>query len=531
MRRILKWGGIALAVLLLLLLSLPFLINVNQFEPRLESELSAALNREVKLGNLKLSLLSGEVAADDLSVAEDQAFGKPTFIHAKSLAVGAEIWPFLVSRKLIVTYLTIDQPEIALAQAPSGAWNFSSLGAGTRQAAPAAPALGTAPLQLSVKLVKITNGKVTLGRTVGHWKPLVLEQVNLELREFSSTTAFPLALSARVAGGGTIQLDGKAGPINSVDAAMTPVNGSLKLAQLDLAGSGMTDFAPDIAGLVSFEGSGSSDGRVMEANGKLKAEKLKLAKKGTAATRPVEFDFAAQHDLRNHRGTLRQADIRIGGATAHLTGSYAEQGESMAVDLKLAGPAMPVSELEALLPALGVVLPSRSRLEGGTVSVMLAMQGPADQLVTAGSLALEHTKLTGFDLPKRMASIEKLAGIHAAPDTEIEMLAANVRVAPDGTNAQDMKLVVPAIGDVSGAGTVSPANDLAFTMVATMHTSGALSPIGNAPIPFTVQGTCADPVFRPDLKAVAKDAVESLKGGLKKQAGGLLKDLMGGSRK
>ncbi len=82
----------------------------------------------MKLGNLKLSILAGEVTADDLSVSEDQAFGKPAFISAKSLKVGAEIWPFLMSRKLIVTYLTIDQPEIALVQAPSGKWNFSSLG-------------------------------------------------------------------------------------------------------------------------------------------------------------------------------------------------------------------------------------------------------------------------------------------------------------------------------------------------------------------------------------------------------------------
>jgi AsmA protein len=73
---------------MVVIVSLPFLINVNQFKPMLESELSTVLNREVKLGNLKLSLLSGEVTADDLSVAEDQAFGKPAFVRAKSLKCG-----------------------------------------------------------------------------------------------------------------------------------------------------------------------------------------------------------------------------------------------------------------------------------------------------------------------------------------------------------------------------------------------------------------------------------------------------------
>ncbi len=531
MRRIVKWVGVAVAALLVVMVSLPLLINVDRFKPVLEGELSAALNREVKLGKLKLSLFSGEVMADDLSVAEDQAFGKPAFIQAKSLKVGAEIWPFLVSRKLIVTYLVIDQPEIALVQAASGDWNFSSLGGKAKKPAQAAPGPGTAPLDLSVKLVKITNGRLKLGRTLGHWKPLVLEQVNLELREFSATTAFPCTLATKVAGGGTLQLSGKAGPINPTDSAMTPVDAALTVSQLDLAGSGISDFAPDIGGLVSFEGTGSSDGRIMHVGGKVKAEKLKLAKKGTPATRSVEFDFAAQHDLRRHSGTLRQGDIHIGAAPAHLTGSYAEQGESVMLNLTLAGPNMPVPELETLLPALGVVLPAGSRLEGGTASVMLKMEGPADKLVSSGSLALNDTRLTGFDLSKKMATIEKLAGIKGGPDTQIKTLSASVRVAPDGASAQDIKLVVPSIGEVTGDGTVSPANQVDFKMSATVQTAGLLAGVGNTSIPFTVQGTCADPVFRPDLKAFAKEKAKSLEGGLGKAAGGLMKGLLGGKKK
>jgi hypothetical protein len=201
------------------------------------------------------------------------------------------------------------------------------------------------------------------------------------------------------------------------------------------------------------------------------------------------------------------------------------------LNLTLAGPNMPVPELETLLPALAIVLPAGSRLEGGTASVMLAMDGPAAKLVTSGSLALNSTWLRGFDLPKRMAAIEKLAGIKGGPDTEIQTLSANVRVAPDGAGAQDVKLVVPAIGELTGAGIVSPSNDLDFKMSATLHTSGMLAVMGNTPIPFTVQGTCADPVFRPDVKAMVREEVKSVEGGLKKAAGGMLQDLLGGKKK
>src|ERR1700722_18716311 len=157
MKRVAKWVGIVFVLLILIVISLPFLINVDQFRPTLQSDWSDALGREVTLGNLRLKILAGEVTADDLSVAEDPAFGKPAFLQAKSLHVGVELWPFLISRKLIVKDLTIDEPEIALVQSPSGDWNFSSLGAKSKTAAAPASSPGAArmPLDLSVKLIKV----------------------------------------------------------------------------------------------------------------------------------------------------------------------------------------------------------------------------------------------------------------------------------------------------------------------------------------------------------------------------------------
>ena len=512
-------------------LSLPFLINVDQFRPTLQTDLSNALGREVTLGTLHLKIFSGQVSADDLSVAEDPAFGKPAFVKAKSLHVGVEILPFLFSRKLIVTDLDIDQPVIALVQAPSGDWNFSSLGGKSKAAAAAPIPSARVPLDLSVKLVKVTNGSVSLRRTVGHWKPLALDQVNIELRDFSSASAFPFSLTAQVHGGGTINLDGKAGPINPADSAMTPVSVNLKVAQLDLVGSGVNDVAPHLAGLASFDGSGESNGVAMHFKGKLKADKLKLARNGTPATRPVEVDFAVQHDLRKHSGVVEQGDVHVGGAAAHLTGTYAEQGESMVLHLKLAGPGMPVQELEGLLPALGVVLPAGTSLRGGTASANLATEGPADRLVTVGSVSINNTRLVGFDLSKKMSTIERLAGIKASPDTDIQVLSANVRAAPEGTSAQDMKLVVPAIGELTGAGTIGTANELNFKMSAIVHTSGLLAVIGNKPIPFTVAGTSSDPVFRPDIGAVVKEEMKGIGGDFGKAAGGLLNGILGGKKK
>src|SRR5215831_3751778 len=129
MKRTLKIIGIIIAVLILILIALPFFIDANMFRPKLESELTDALGREVKVGNLTLSLFSGGVEADKISIADDPAFSNRPFVEAKSLKVGVEMMPLIFSKTLNVTELTLDQPEIALVKSENGEkWNFSSLG-------------------------------------------------------------------------------------------------------------------------------------------------------------------------------------------------------------------------------------------------------------------------------------------------------------------------------------------------------------------------------------------------------------------
>jgi AsmA protein len=185
--------------------------------------------------------------------------------------------------------------------------------------------------------------------------------------------------------------------------------------------------------------------------------------------------------------------------------------------MKLTGSKMPVPELAAILPALGVVLPSGSSLQGGTATANLTLQGPADQIVSAGSVSLNQTRLTGFDLGSKLNAIAAITGIQAANDTTIETFSADVRRSPEGTSAEAITLIVPSIGDLSGAGTISPAHALDFKMRAKLHTSGnvmaALGQKGDTTIPFFIRGTESEPAFIPDLRGIAEEKVNTfLKG-------------------
>src|SRR3954468_18887737 len=164
MKRIAIIGATVFALLLLGGLALPFLIDPNTFRPMLENRLGAALGRRVKLGELKLSILSGSVTANDLSIADDPAYSRTPFVQAKSLAIGVELWPLIASRQLHVTGLSIDQPAITLIQSSFGDWNFSKLGGARSTATPVAPVTASKKdMDLSVKLVKITGGRFSLG--------------------------------------------------------------------------------------------------------------------------------------------------------------------------------------------------------------------------------------------------------------------------------------------------------------------------------------------------------------------------------
>src|ERR1041384_6268942 len=116
MKRIAGILAIVVVLILAIVIALPFLVDANQFRPTLESKLTQALGREVKVGDLKLTILPGAVAAGDLSIAADPAFSKTPFLRASSLKAGIELMPLIMSRKLNVTGITVEKPQIDLVQ-------------------------------------------------------------------------------------------------------------------------------------------------------------------------------------------------------------------------------------------------------------------------------------------------------------------------------------------------------------------------------------------------------------------------------
>jgi len=542
----LRYLIVAIVVVVVLLAVVPLFINANQFRPTVEEKLSAALQRQVTIGDLKVSLLSGSLKASNLAIADDPAFSRSPFLTARSLRVGVELVPLIFSKTLHITGLTIENPTLTLLRNPAGKWNFSSLAAtGQSASAPAArsstPAGGAAP-DLTIKRLALKDGRVAVGSTSSQ-KQSVYEHLNLQATNVAPNSQFPLRLSVGLPGGGSLNVNGKAGPLDRTDASLTPVSAKLGISGLNLAQTGFVDPASGLAGMLDMTSDVASANGQATAKGTLKLDKFQLAKGGAPAGIPINMDFDSNYDLRRSVGTLNQGTVKAGGALVHVSGTFQNQLDSIVLNLKLNGENMPAKDVQSVLPALGLSLPNGASLQQGTVNANLASSGPMDKLVTTGNVGVFNAVLAGFDLASKLSALSAFTGMKSGNgSTSIEKLTTNLRNAPEGTQFTSMLMVLPALGQVSGNGTISnPGKELNFKMVAALSgTAGVIQVIGGhssggTQIPFAIQGTASDPKFIPNVGGIAGSMVgsevqnvlggdksKSSKGGLMGTLGGVL---------
>jgi AsmA protein len=534
MKKTLKIVLIVVGVLVVLVLVAPFLIPVNQFRPIIEEKASAALGRKVQLGNISLSLISGSLSAENLSIGDDPKFSSAPFLTAKSLSVGVEMMPLIFSKTLNVTDVAIASPQVTLLHSAAGVWNYSSLGASAAKAkakrAPEKPSGAGEAAEVSVKKLTLSDGSIIVGSTNSQ-KRSTYEHVNVTASDVSLTSKFPVTVTADLPGGGKFKLDGTFGPVDEADTALTPLNAKLNVTDLNLASTGFLDSSAGLGGLLDLDGNLSSQGGEAQTKGRVKFSKALLVAGGSPAGVPVTVNFNTKYNLRKNAGVLEPSTLNIGSAAAHLNGTYESAGEETVVNIKLDAKDMPAKDLEAFLPALGIHLPKGASLTAGTLNSDLNLTGPTNKLVTTGSVGLFNGVLAGFDLGSRTGEISALTGLKTGKDLQIEKLTTNLRMAPNGLEANNFLAVLPSLGQLTGAGTLDSKNELDFKMLATLANSatytssngvpvsgigGILGAIGGgkggckgASIPFQIHGTTAEPKFVPDIGGTAASLLKS----------------------
>jgi AsmA protein len=245
--------GSIVALILLIALAIPLFLNANAFRTRIETALTTSLGRKVTLGQLDLSVLTGNLVAENATIADDPAFGTQPFLQASKVKIGIEMFPLILSREIHITGFAIDSPKITLLRAANGTWNYSTIGRAQQNTAANKESSTLIP-NLTVGHVTISSGQLTVGTEPAPGMPATprrtYDQLTLEARDFSFQKAFPFTASAHLPGNGTVSLNGNAGPINPHDASLTPFGAHLEAKHIDPLAAGFVDSTSDVTGTI-----------------------------------------------------------------------------------------------------------------------------------------------------------------------------------------------------------------------------------------------------------------------------------------
>jgi AsmA protein len=537
-----RWVQVVIAavgLLTLVILVIPFLVNAESFRPTIEAQLSSALGRKVSVGHLSSSLLSGGLVAENISIADDPAYSSEPFIQAKKLTIGVELMPLLFSHRLEITDLALDSPAIQLIQTQGGKWNFSSFGSASPAPASNQPA---AIPNLTIGELKIKDGSATVSSVPATAKPFVYSGINLAVQQLSFAKSFPFQLSANLPGDGTFQLTGNAGPLAQNDAAATPFHAGLQVKHFDPVAAGVVDPKQGISMVLDIDAQLSSDGTTISNTGKIEAQHLHLAKTGAPANKPVDINYAISDNLGTQSGQVSDVSVNAGSVAAHVKGAFQSTAQVVALDLHLSAPNLPIDQLEQLLPAVGVTLPSGSSLKGGTLTANLAITGPATEPVIAGPVEMDNTKLAGFDIGSRISGVNPFGG--SGGGTAIKTLRTQLNNTSKSTQLSNIYADLPQVGTASGGGSVSESGNLDFKLIAkfspatgvgavagkVVNAAGSLlsktmNSSADKGVPLTITGTTSNPNIKADYGAMFKP--QSSGGGQQLNPSGALKGLFG----
>ena len=530
------------AALLVGFLIVQHFLDADTYRGRIEATLSDSLGRPVQLGHLSFSLFTGSLVAEAPSIADDPAFSTQPFVTAEDVHIGVQTGALLLHRELHITGFTINKPKITLVRATNGTWNYSSIGSEGKRKAPTAETNSLMP-NLTVGKIEIKNGTVTVQSLPQLGSPHVYSNLDASAQNFSFAGTFPFTISGKLPAGGSLEVSGNAGPVNSHDASLTPINAQISLKHADLVASGLVAPEQGISGVADVDAKIVSNGQTAQASGKLHATQLKLAKNGSPSPQPVDLQFSLDQNLQSLSGKIDSATLQIGKATVSINGTYQTSGNATTLQVQANGQNMPIDELVAFLPSLGVQLPSGARLQGGTLTTTLSISGPTTAPVLSGPIRIANAQLAGFDLGQKLGSIQALTGAKTGSTTTIQALSTNLRYGPDGTRTDNLNAVVAGLGSASGSGSISPGGTLNYQLLVKLSAGGvggiatqamsmlpgvfgaAVSQSTKDGIPVTIGGTTSNPTFVPDFSRMAGGALKkqaSPSNALGKALGGLL---------
>ena len=232
-----KIGVFLVSVTVILTVSLTFFIKTQVTPEKVRRNLlpllEKTLERKVDFGEISIGLFSG-ISVSDLQVMQKDAEG--AFLSVASVGLRYQLWALLTG-KIVVDQILLDQPKILFTRLPDGQFNFSDMlpessaeksnTAGSHKNTSKAL---SANINLLIKEVIVKGGElqyVDKFKNVRSPFRYALNQLNVKVRQITFDHSFPIDLSA-VVNGSNIDISG------NYDMSRLVGDLTIHLAPLDL---------------------------------------------------------------------------------------------------------------------------------------------------------------------------------------------------------------------------------------------------------------------------------------------------------
>jgi hypothetical protein len=465
-RSLLIAASVVVVLILLAAFIVPALVNVNRYRSQVEARLQAETGKPVRIGHLALTFFPrASIRVDDFEMGNPKGFPQGDFLKAKRIyaVVNAKD---LLNRKVTITSLDLENPELHLLSNLQGKWNYQN---------PPRP-----PEQP--------------GRSPGH--PLftmgVVSSLRIEHGEWSMANLLP---SGRP---GPVYLEGQeiSSQLNDVNLSVLGRNGapSARAASARPAGFPLSFFSTAYAA----EGPGQ-----LAAKGSLAAGSLRFDTIGCTAFRSMIMIYATKIVLDDIG-----MDLDGGQAAGTLTLDFSGPNLRYVSDVQIRG--VDVARLLNSFPQ------ARGKLSG-TMDGSMKLNGEVTHspdllagLKGTGWVSVRNGKLPSLQLNRNLLLLARVArlGPAAGDPSSFSSISADLDIAEGSLRSRKISIVGDAV-DVDGAGTMSLVgpDKLDYTGIAKLDAGrigltnilvgvlGATFNNGQLSFPFDLKGTLDDPRF------------------------------------
>lgn len=460
-RRLIIVLAAIVAVVIIILLILPSLINVDKYRPRIQAEAQAKLGRPVTLGKLTLHIFPLSVDIAGVTIGQTPGFpSQRPFATASNVSASVGFWS-LVRGEPQIKSLELTRPQIELIRNANGVWNYESTAAPApaRPPAPAPPPSAgkqqpAAPTQFTLDQLKITDGQVAVTDLKAKQPRAVYDHIDAKLTDFAPDEPFHLNLDAHLPGQGKqlLSLDAKVGPLQTGNAAATPIDGHLSLEEASLASLGhfFSGAIPqNTDAVMSGQADLKSEGNSISCKGDLKLEQAVV--RGSKIGDPIQ----AKYDLAITRPQdviqIKSGELKLGSVPMSLSGTIDAGPTPTSLNVRLNTQGAPLSDLARLAGAFGVSLSPGTQVKG-ILNADVTAKGPMNDPQFLGSLLLKNLDISGGSSNVRVPDLNMQlhggATITASSITAQDIVLSNVRA--EGKLANGVIQLSPLTADLFG---------------------------------------------------------------------------------